>query len=60
MPARPTKVRARKMKTILPCIAIATATAKKWATRRKRWKDPWDPKKPRKLKRKKYSEHVVT
>ena len=40
--------------------AIATATAKKWATRRKRWKDPWDPKKPRKLKRKKYSEHVVT
>jgi hypothetical protein len=39
--------------------AIATAAAKKWATRRKRWKDPWDPKKPRKLKRKKYSEHVV-
>ena len=40
--------------------AIATAAAKKWATRRKRWKDPWDPKKPRNLKRKKYSEHVVT
>ena len=39
--------------------AIATATAKKWATRRKRWKDPWNPRKPRKLKRKKYSEHVV-
>ena len=38
--------------------AIATATAKKWATRRKRWKDPWSSKKPRRLKRKKYSEHV--
>ena len=38
--------------------AIATATAKKWATRRKRWKDPWSSKKPRRLKRIKYSEHV--
>ena len=36
--------------------AIATATAKKWATRRKRWKDPLSDKKPRKLKRKRFSE----
>ncbi len=30
--------------------AIATATAKKWWDRRKRWKDPWTDKKPKKLK----------
>ena len=30
--------------------AIATATAKKWWDRRKRWKDPWTDKKPKKFK----------
>ena len=31
--------------------AIATAAAKKWWDRRKRWKDPWSDKKPKKLKK---------
>ena len=52
------KIPHRNMRKKSKIYAIATAAAKKWATRRKRWKDPWSSKKPRRLKRKKYSEHV--